>query len=66
MEVDPRTGHVLHTQTLDVRKLVNLDVDDRLPLESAYFSPDASRMLLLDWAALGMKDERFLWFNTQT
>ena len=66
MEVDPRTGHVLHTQTLDVRKLVNLDVDDRLPLESAYFSPDASRMLLLDWAALGMKDERFLWFDTRT
>ena len=66
MEVDPRTGYVLHTQTLDVRKLVSLDVDDCLPLESAYFSPDASHMLLLDWATLRMEDERFLWFDTRT
>lgn len=64
-EVDPQTGHVLRSKKIEVKDFVKSGFDDYLPLESAFFSPDASHMLLLDWESQGRSDDRFFWFDTQ-
>lgn len=65
-EVAPRTGRVLRTKKIEIEKFVKLGFNDHLPLESAFFSPDASHMLLPDWGTRGRSEERFFWFDTRT